>query len=150
MLLLWQLLIEMLGLFYEPTWLLDGVSRFLHGEFSLFWGKQSKSPRSFNWQSHKKICTYIYEEFAIFVFEAYYTNVWVEFDDFFGNSERKTKPIHIPIAKKSHRLERAQYKILDHVTSHHSFKWRDQIEILFKYSPARAIPTYSSRAKKTI
>ena len=56
---------------------------------------------------------------TIFVFEAYYINVWVEFD--FANSERKTKPIHIPIAKKIHRLERAQYEILDHVTSHNSF-----------------------------
>ena len=30
-----QLLIEMFGLLFEPTKLLDGVSRFLHSEFSL-------------------------------------------------------------------------------------------------------------------
>ena len=36
MLFLRQLLIEMLGLFCEYTWHLDGVSRYLHGEFSLF------------------------------------------------------------------------------------------------------------------
>ena len=36
MLFLWQLLIETLGLFCESYWLLDGVSRFLHGEFSVF------------------------------------------------------------------------------------------------------------------
>lgn len=35
-LLLWQLLMEMLFLFIEPTWPLDGVSRFLHKvEFQL-------------------------------------------------------------------------------------------------------------------
>ena len=54
----WQLLVDMLGLFFEATWLLDGVSRFLHGEFSVFLGKQNKHPRSFNWQSYKKMaCT---------------------------------------------------------------------------------------------
>ena len=43
-----QLLIEILSLFYEPTLLLDGVSRFLHGEFSFFQVKEGKHPRSFN------------------------------------------------------------------------------------------------------
>ena len=62
MLLPWQLLIEMLALFFEPTWLLDGVSRFLYGEL----GKQSKHPRSF----------------AIFVFKTYYIDVRVKFNDF--------------------------------------------------------------------
>ena len=57
MLLLWPLLIEMLGLFFEPTWLLDDVFRFLHGEFFLVQGKQSKHPRTFNWQSNHKMCT---------------------------------------------------------------------------------------------
>ena len=37
--LLWQLLIEMLSLFFEPTRLLGGVSWCLHGEFSLFFGE---------------------------------------------------------------------------------------------------------------
>ena len=43
-----QLLIGILSLFYEPILLLDGVSRFLHGEFSFFQVKESKHPRSFN------------------------------------------------------------------------------------------------------
>ena len=33
--LIWQLLIEIFALSFEPTWLLDGISRFLHGKFSL-------------------------------------------------------------------------------------------------------------------
>ena len=36
--LLWQLLIEMLSLFFEPTWLLDGVLSFLIVEFSFLQG----------------------------------------------------------------------------------------------------------------
>ena len=38
--LLWQLLIEMLSLFFELTKPLDVVARFLRGEFSLFWGNR--------------------------------------------------------------------------------------------------------------
>ena len=62
----------------------------------------------------------------------------------FPNSERKRKPIHVPIFKKIHRLERAQYAFLDHSKTLVS---SDVIKIsnLFEYSRARA---YSSRAKK--
>ena len=31
----------------------------------------------------QEICTQILEEFAIFTFDAYYTNVCVDFDEFF-------------------------------------------------------------------
>ena len=79
----------------------------------MFQEKQSKYPRSFNWQSYKKICTSILEECAIFVFHACYINVCVKFDDFFPNGERKEKPINVPIVKKIHRLERLQYAFLD-------------------------------------
>ena len=149
MLLLSQLLIEMLGLFFEPTWLLDGVSRFLHSEFSLFWGKQNKHPMSFNWRNYKKICTKILEEITIFVFDTYYIYVCVKFDDFFANSKRNKKPIHVPIFKKIHRLEHTQYAFLDHSKTL-VFSDIIKIEILFKYSCTRAIRTYSSCTKKTI
>ena len=32
----------------------------------------------------------------------------------FRNSERKKKPIHVPIVEKNHRLESAQSAFLDH------------------------------------
>ena len=53
----------------------------------------------------------------------------------------------MPIAKKIHRLERAQYAFLDH-SKPLVFSDVIKIEIIFKYSRARAIRTYSSRAKK--
>ena len=91
------------------------------------------------------------EELAISVFDVYYINVRVIFDDFFFSNEQKKKPIHVPIEKKpkNHRLESAQYAFLDHSKT---LVFRDviKIEILFKYSRASAIRTYSSRAKKTI
>ena len=68
---------------------------------------------------------------------------------FFSKSERKKKPIHVPIVKKVHRLQGSQYALLDHskpsilVTLY-------QKKILSKCSRARAIRTHSSRAKKTI
>ena len=105
--LLWQLLIEMLSLFFEPTRLLDGVSRFLHGEFSLFLGKQSKHPRSFKWQRYKKICTEFSEEFANFVFDAYYTNVGMKFDDFYLAARKREILSMCQFSKKIHPLERA-------------------------------------------
>ena len=67
----------------------------------------------------------------------------------FPNSERKKKPIHVSIVKIIHRQERAQYAFLDHSKTL-VFSDVIKIEILFKYSRARAIRTYSSRAKKTI
>ena len=82
----------MFSLFFEPTRRLEGVPRFLHGKFSLFWEKQCKHPRSLNWQSYKKIYASCFEEFAIFVFDAYYTlyNICMKFDDFFLTArERK-------------------------------------------------------------
>jgi len=35
------------------------------------------------------------------------------YDDFFKTA-RERKSIHVPIVKKIHRLERAQYALLDH------------------------------------
>jgi len=55
----------------------------------------------------------------------------------------------VPIVKKIHRLERAQYAFLDHSKAL-VFSDVIKIEILFEYSRARAIRTYSSRAKKTM
>ena len=54
------------------------------------------------------------EEFAILIFDTYYINVGLKFDDFFLRARERKKPIHVPIAKKIHRLERAQYAFLDH------------------------------------
>ena len=68
---------------------------------------------------------------------------------FFPNSEREKKPIHVPIVKKVHRLERVQYAFLDHSKTL-VFSDVIKIEILFKYSRACAIRTYSSHGKKTI
>ena len=137
-----QLLIEMLGMFFEPTWL-------LHGEFSLFRGKWSKRPRSFNWHSFFN-CTYILEEFSIFVFDACYTyiNVCVKFDDFFLiMTERKSLPMCQFVKKFS--LESTQYVFLDHSKA---LVFIDviKIEIIFKYLCAWATRTYSLRAKKTL
>ena len=89
------------------------------------------------------------EEFTIFVFDAYYINVCVKIDDVFPNSERKKNPIHVPIVKKFHRLERAHNAFLDHSKT---FVINDviKIEILYEYSRARASRTYSSCAKKAI
>ena len=53
----------------------------------------------------------------------------------------------MPIVKKIHRLERAQYVFLDHSKTL-VFSDVIKIEILFKYSRARAIRTYSSCGKK--
>ena len=36
---------------------------------------------------------------------------------FFSKSERKKKPIHVPIVKKVHRLQGSQYALLDHSKS---------------------------------
>ena len=55
----------------------------------------------------------------------------------------------MPIAKKIHHLERTQYAFLDYSKAL-VFSDVIKIEILFKYSRARAICTYSSRGKKTI
>ena len=67
----------------------------------------------------------------------------------FPNIERKKKAIHAPIVTKNNRLESAQYAFLDHSKTL-VFRVVIKIEILFKYSRASAIRTYSSRAKKTI
>ena len=53
----------------------------------------------------------------------------------------------MPILENIRRLERAQYVCLDHSKTL-VFSDVIKIEILFKYSRARAIRTYSSRAKK--
>ena len=53
----------------------------------------------------------------------------------------------MPIVKKIHCLEHAQYAVLDHSKTL-VFSDVIQIEILFKYSRARAIRTYSSCTKK--
>ena len=50
--------------------------------------------------------------------------------------------------KKIHRLERAQYAFSDQSKTL-GFSDVIKIEILFKYSRARAIRTYSSRTKKS-
>ena len=62
---------------------------------------------------------------------------------FFPNSERKKMSIHVPIVKKIHRLERAQHAFLDHTKA---LVFSDVI----KNSHARAIRTYSLRAKKLL
>ena len=104
----------MLRLFVEPTWLLDGVSSFLRGEFSLFQGKLRKHPRSFNWHlNYKKICLINFGEIQNCCFwhilHSCVCKIW-----FFPNSERKKKPVLVPIVKIIHRLECAWYTFLDH------------------------------------
>ena len=66
----------------------------------------------------------------------------------FPNSKRKERAIHVPIVKKIHLLERAQYAFSDQ-SKPLVFSDVIKIEILFKYSRAPAIRTYSSRAKKS-
>ena len=68
---------------------------------------------------------------------------------FLLNSERKKKPIHVSIVKKIHGLEITQYAFLDHSKTL-VFSDVTKIEILFKYSRARAIRTYSVRSKKKL
>ena len=70
-----------------------------------------------------------------------------EIDDFFPKSERKKDTHPCANFQKIHRLEGAQYAFLDHSKTL-VFSDVIKIEILFKYSRARAIRTYSSRAKK--
>ena len=94
--LLWQLLTERLSLFFEQTWLLDSFYKFLLGEFSLLWGKQSKHSRNFNWQNYKKICTSFLEEFEIFALDSLHERLY-EIWWFFRNSEKKKHPIHVPV-----------------------------------------------------
>ena len=55
----------------------------------------------------------------------------------------------MPIVKKIHRLKRAQYALLDHSKTP-AFSDVITIDILFKYSRACAIRTYSSRGKKKL
>ena len=55
----------------------------------------------------------------------------------------------MPIVKKIHRLQRAQYAFLDHSKTL-VFSDVIKIEIIFKHSRGRAIRTYSLRAKKII
>ena len=71
----------------------------------------------------------------------YCINVCVKFDDyFFPNSERKKKPILMPIDKKIRCLEHTQFVFSDLL----------KIEICYKYLRAHSIRTYSSHAKKTV
>ena len=57
--------------------------------------------------------------------------------------------MHVKIVNKIHRLEHALYGFLDHSKAL-DFSDVIKVEIIFKYSPARSIRSYSSRAKKTI
>ena len=83
------------------------------------------------WQSYTKIFTYILKEFAIFIFDAYYINVCVKFDDFFQTARVRKSPIHVPIVQKMHHLEHAQYAFLNHSKTL-VFSDFIEIEILFK------------------
>ena len=65
---------------------------------------------------------------------------------YFPNSKGKKRAIHVPIVKKSQRLERAQYAFSDQSKTL-VFSGVMKIEVRFKYSRAYAIRTYSSRAK---
>ena len=143
----WQMLANHIALGWRS--IIKSYSVRLHIEdFSrtlmlLLWQLLIEMLCSSNWRSYKKICKRILEEFAIFVFDAYYINVSVSFH----NSERKKSPIHVPIIDKIHRLESAQCAFLDHSKT---LGFSDKIEILFKYLCARTICTYSSHAKKAI
>ena len=66
---------------------------------------------------------------------------------FLPNSEREKKPIHVPIVKKNHRLERAQYAFLDHSKTL-IFSDVIKIEVVFKYSRARAFVPIPRATKK--
>ena len=89
----WQLLIEMLALLFEPTCLLDGASTFLHGELSLSRGNRVNIQGVSTDKATRKSAL----NFGGMIFP---------------NSERKKKSIHVPIVKKIHRLECAQYALL--------------------------------------
>jgi len=82
------------------------------------------------------------EEFAIFVFDAYYIRLHsVKFDDVFLTA-RKKMPIHVPIVKEIHLLQRAQYAFFGSLKNP-CFNEVLKVEILLN---TRAIHTYSSRA----
>ena len=83
------------------------------------------------------------EEFAIFVFDAYYINVCVKFDIFFLTTREKAYPC--ANCQKKFTVWNASNKCFQI-----NFGDVIKIEIIFKYSGARAIPTYSSRAKSYI
>ena len=86
------------------------------------------------------------EEFAIFVFDAYYINLCVKFDDFFPNSERKKKTIHASIKKKKSPSGTHQIRIFTSLKN--LFSDVIKIEILFhKFWRICAIFTYSLRVK---
>jgi len=78
------------------------------------------------------------------IFDAYYINVCVKFEQ-----REKEKAYPCADRQKIHRVERAQYLLLDHSKTL-VFSDVIKIGILLKYSRARAIRNYSSRAKKTI
>ena len=85
------------------------------------------------------------EEFAIFIFDVYYINVCVKFEQ-----REKEKAYPCDDRQKIHRLVRAQYALLDHSKTLVFSGINKNMLIIFKYSRARAIRTYYSRAKNTI
>ena len=113
MLLLWQLLIEMLCLFLEPTWFLDDVLGFYTVNFLCFKANRENIQRVSTDKATRK---YVHQSRRnsqlSLVFDAYDNNIHVK-----SNSERKKKPIHMLIVKKIHRLESAHYALLDHSKS---------------------------------
>ena len=95
MLLLWQLLIEMLCLFLEPTWFLDDVLGFYTVNFLCFKANRENIQRVSTDKATRK---YVHQSRRnsqlSLVFDAYYNNIHVKFDDIFLTArERKSLSI---------------------------------------------------------
>ena len=132
-LLLWQLLMEMLLLFIEPTWPLDGVSKFLHKvEFQL-----TKLQENL-FINCGGVCNFHFWR----VLPQFMCKIWW----FFPNSKRKKKTMTFPKNSPSGKHQICIFRSLKNLFSDFI-----KIEILFhKYSRNCVIHTYSSHAKKPI
>ena len=98
--LLQQLLIEMLGLFLEPTWLLDSYPRFLHTvKFLCFRVNWVNIPGVSTDKATRKSLHKLWRNLQ-FSFLSHITLMLRKIWWFFRNSKRKKKPIHVAIAKK--------------------------------------------------
>ena len=87
MLFLWQPLIEILGLFFN----LPGVSRFLHGELSLFQGNRVNIQRVSTYKATRKSIQKFWRDSQFSCFDANYNNVCAKFEEFFlTGRERKS------------------------------------------------------------
>ena len=98
-------MIEVLSLFFEPTWLVDGVSRFLLCFLSIlsilfplkqgpcFRGNRANIQGVSTDKAARKSAHKFLRNLVIFVFNAYYINVYEKFDFFLTAKKRKSLSI---------------------------------------------------------